>query len=319
MMFTEYAKGIYSVYDIQKIVTKHGLRTKKGEEIHVNSIYTLMHNPFYCGMIRYKKYKIIAPHPYPTLITKELFDTCQEIMRGRRSVAAKPKNKEVDFAFRGLIRCHYCGAVYSPELKKEKYVYMRPNKRNNKCKHCKPVPEKSVIKQMEDCLKNIKIPENILHGIKNALETTLNSKKQFHNTNMKTLKTNYTTIQRKIDNLLDLRLEDGISKEVYDKKFSELKAQQYEINKQLQNYTEADEHFNITFSLMLELTQKAHQLFKSSNSSQKKQLLNFLCSNFTLEGEKLRPDWAFPFSEFFKNTDYTVWLPGRDSNPRPID
>ena len=53
----------------------------------------------------------------------------------------------------------HCGCSYSPELKKKKYVYMRPTKSKGACKVCFQMNEQKILSQIEDVLKRMVIPK----------------------------------------------------------------------------------------------------------------------------------------------------------------
>lgn len=62
--------------------------------------------------------------------------------------------------FKGMITCKNCGCTVTPELKKGKYVYLRPNTKGD-C-DCKQINEQVAVKLVEDTLKSMTIPEDVL-------------------------------------------------------------------------------------------------------------------------------------------------------------
>lgn len=52
-------------------------------------------------------------------------------------------------------------------------------------------------------------------------------------------------------------------------------------------YIQADENFGITVSYFLDLASRAYDLFQSSDVDRKRMLINFVGSNFKLEGKKV--------------------------------
>ena len=73
----------------------------------------------------------------------------------------------------------------------------------------------------------------------------------------------------------------------YDKKASELKQRQYELNDKLKRVIEADESYSIMLITLLNICSRASELFESSKVEQKRQLINFLLSNLKLRGKTL--------------------------------
>lgn len=93
-----------------------------------------------------------------------------------------------------------------------------------------------------------------------------------------------------------------------------MKQKQYDINLQLEDHQKADESFIVNSTYILELVNRAPELFESSKEEQKRQLLNFLLSNLKLEGEKLLFDLKQPFDVMLECSKSQKWLPRLDSN-----
>ena len=129
-IFENYATGDYSLDQIGKIASEGGLTTKLGNLIKANNIERIIKNPFYYGYMKYEG--MLYKHVYPKLISKELYDACQLIKSGRKR--SKNRRTEQEFILKGIVKCSYCNHLYSPEIKKEKYVYMRPTKGH--CDRC---------------------------------------------------------------------------------------------------------------------------------------------------------------------------------------
>ncbi|WP_375333981.1 hypothetical protein [Candidatus Tisiphia endosymbiont of Xenochironomus xenolabis] len=87
--------------------------------------------------------------------------------------------------------------------------------------------------------------------------------------------------------LIDLRLNGELSTEEFQAKKQQLKDRQYEINRLLKIYDEADDKFTDTVSTLITLASEAYETFKGSTIAEKRELLNFIFSNLTLEGCKL--------------------------------
>ena len=81
----------------------------------------------------------------------------------------------------------------------------------------------------------------------------------------------------------------------------------------MQRYTQADENFYITANTVLNLAQRAEQIFESSEIDEKRQLLNFLLQNLELQGRKLSFKLKTPFDTVFqmnKCSNFATWLRG---------
>jgi hypothetical protein len=88
---------------------------------------------------------------------------------------------------------------------------------------------------------------------------------------------------------------------------------------ELQGHHTADDSYRVTLSSLVSLMSRAYTLFQSSKNEQKRQLINFMFSNLKLEGVKLQYSLRSPFHLMVNPQSYEEWLPGPDSNQRPID
>tara|TARA_Y100000310_G_scaffold241399_1_gene245356 strand:+ start:2079 stop:2342 length:264 start_codon:yes stop_codon:yes gene_type:complete len=85
------------------------------------------------------------------------------------------------------------------------------------------------------------------------------------------------------------------------------------------SYIQADEKFYITANTVLSLAQRAYKIFKSSETHEKRQLLNFLLQNLQLNNRNLLFKLKTSFDKVLYANRYSGMLPEQDSNLRPID
>tara|TARA_B110000259_G_scaffold49022_1_gene57285 strand:+ start:1445 stop:2956 length:1512 start_codon:yes stop_codon:yes gene_type:complete len=314
-MFEDYATGLYSMEDLRLMVEKAGLRSKKDCKIAKSQIEKVLRNPFYYGYMKYND--ILYKHIHPTLISKELFDECQAVKQGRRK--SKYKRTQKPFALKGMLKCQHCGCSYSPELKKGKYVYMRPTKSQGNCSYCYHLNENKILSQIEDALKGMEIPKNILVEIGDELKKSSNKEHQCQIQESKKLQNQYEAIQNRIKKARELYLDDGFTKEEYNETIADLQVERQNMETRLQKLSKADDSFNQNVSTIFEIASKSHELFKSSDIEEKRRIISLLFPNLSMNGDKLVFIMRKPFDMFLNADDRLKWLLGRDSNPRPID
>jgi hypothetical protein len=239
---------------------------------------------------------VLYPQKYEPLISKELFDMCQEVKKNWNKkpfqYAAKP------FIFRGLIRCARCGCAMSPEIKKNKYVYYScTNAKKDLCDKKVYINEQILLKPIYKILRAFKtIPQERIDEIVEDLKKSTKSKDVYHKDSIKKLRDEHDAVQVKLQRLTDLLIDGSIPKEVYDLKLQEFKNRQQDINLQIQNHSGADENYYITISAVLNIAKNALSLFESSDTSQKRAILNFLLQNSTANGKKLTFTMRSPFN-----------------------
>ncbi|WP_425360389.1 hypothetical protein [Candidatus Tisiphia endosymbiont of Ceraclea dissimilis] len=98
-----------------------------------------------------------------------------------------------------------------------------------------------------------------------------------------------------------------MSTEEFQAKKQQLKDRQYEINRLLKIYDEADDKFTDTVSTLITLASEAYKTFQGSEMPQKRKMIKFVFQNLKLRGKKLETSLRFPFDIFEKTTTCTEW------------
>lgn len=93
-----------------------------------------------------------------------------------------------------------------------------------------------------------------------------------------------------------------------------MREQVVEITIRLEQLQEAEDNYYFTSKYVLEIVNRAFELFVSSEVEEKRQLIKLILSNLRIEGEKLVWDVQKPFDLFLNATDSTGWLGREDSN-----
>jgi len=133
-LFELYASGAYSVIDLERICDEMGLKSKRGKPLRKTSIIKILKNPFYCGEWQWGEYKGTnitkdGKEYYEPLISKELFDRCQEVFIEHDKIPkAKRKNRGREWKFKGLIICGLCGRTLLCEDMRYSYISKKTGK-----------------------------------------------------------------------------------------------------------------------------------------------------------------------------------------------
>ncbi|CAN5352560.1 hypothetical protein BH10PAT1_BH10PAT1_7300 [soil metagenome] len=70
---------------------------------------------------------------------------------------------------------------------------------------------------------------------------------------------------------------------------------------------DAEDNYYITANYLLELTERAYELFMSSEMVEKRELIKLVLSNLTLEDKKLRFEAQKPFDTILSFADSQLW------------
>jgi len=304
-LFELYSSGNYSIAQITEKTKEMGLKTGRNlhRPLHTSEVYHILKNPFYYGYMRYKGN--LYPHKYPVLISKFLFDKCQEVMERYHRKPFKYNAKP--FIFRGFIRCADCGCAITPEIQRG-HVYYSCTNTKKMHKRRKYVREEKLLEPVYKVLENLKLTDKQVEEIVKGLKNVHEAKNEFQKQQLEKLRKDYDRIGQRISNVYDFLTDGVIDKEIFYEKLEEYKKQQREIDGKMRQYTNADEKFYITAGMVLDLARRAKELFECSEIDEKRQILNFLLQNAELKGRNLRFSLNPPFDTIVKLNNHPISL-----------
>ena len=116
----------------------------------------------------------------------------------------------------------------------------------------------------------------------------------------------------------------SITQTFHDEIANDLEKRQQELNDRLKLLTSDNKNFQVTTSYLLDLAQRAEQLFKESDDRLRQKLLEYILSNIELKDKKLSYILNDPFKTIVETkkkalsgSNSDIWCGWRDSNPRP--
>ena len=311
-LFYEYASGIYSLADLTRKADELGFQTIRGNKAHKQTIINMLKNPFYCGFMRC--YGQLYPHNYEKLVSKELFDKCQDLLLGRSS----HRKRKVEDMYRGMIRCIDCGRMITPDPKTnrygKKYTYLF-------CPHCRGtcVNENIVdAKIEEDLCKLKKMPITWLEKALDIIQEEVREKHKMEIEERRVLKSKRTQLTNNLDTLLDMRLNNSITQEQYNKKYNDITKQIETTDTKLTRYNEITKQGLNTLEDLILLVSKIPEIYKNSNYDEKRKVLKLLYSNLFLQGKNPLFSIRKPLENILSGGFRHVWSGREDSNLRHL-
>jgi len=319
-LFELYSTGSYSITLLWEKMTKMGLRGLDGQKLARSNIELILQDTFYYG-IAYSKKHGQYPHRYQPLITKELFDKCQEVRASRRRMPSKLASATDNFIFKGLLPCKKCGCLYTPEMKIKKsglkFIYYSCTNSKHICKRVY-VPEKTLLDPIQRVFEKFrKIPREVQKRLVSELRALNDGEAEFHNREIERIRAEYDRAQKRVDALLEMRLDKSITSDDYDKKLQELKDKQYRLNVELDEYTKADHEYHVYVNTVINLSRRIADIFESSEPMEKRAILGFILQNPTVSGKKLEFTMRKPFNTVLELAACPTGLRGQDSNLEP--
>ncbi len=308
-MFELYATKGYSTKTLQQEMERLGLRSRNDMKVGYSMIHKILRDKFYVGIMTSKGKEY--PHKYPPLVPRELFERVQIVLNSYNKKSGKMAVKP--YALRGLIHCSDCGCTISPEIKKGRYIYYSCSNAKGICKKVW-IREEDLLKPIMEDLKKIQLPQKKVDRVVASLRALNESKAVFHQNQITQLQKEYNRLQASLDKLLDLFVDESITKEAYERKAKEYRDKQHDITLSLEEFTNADENYHITATTVFSLANRAHEIFESSEPQEKRQLLSFLLQNCRLSGKNLAFELRSPFDSILANADNPTVLRRQDSN-----
>ena len=239
MLFEEYAKGCFSISgDLVQDGARVGAEEQdpQGWHLSASQIQHILMNPFYYGEMRIKGR--LYPHSYPPLISRDLFDRCEEVRLGSRAPSAT-RYSEKPFVFRGLIKCAASGRTVTCDLKKGRHVYLICRDPADPAKKLF-VPKSEVLKQVKAVFRSIQVPDKLLECAAGTHAGKPRGRNQFHREPSQGSGASTTRFGTGLPTLLDMRLDRSITQDEYDKKARELKERQTEIAVRIEQHQKGE-------------------------------------------------------------------------------
>ncbi len=108
-----------------------------------------------------------------------------------------------------------------------------------------------------------------------------------------------------------------ITDDEYDRYYQSLREKITDTDTRLAMLQEAEDNYYVTAKYLLELTNRAYDLFVSSEAEERRQLMKLVLRNLKLDNKKLVFEAQKPFDTLLKCNDSKLWLPRLDSNQEP--
>ena len=204
-MFEAYGSGNYTLSGLRTVMGTLGLRSHTGKELSISNYQSLLKNTLYHGMMYVGGEFYEGKHE--PIITKKLFDACQEMMTRK----SKPQHGGglKPYVYRGLFKCGGCGCSITAETQKG-HNYLRCTKRKGSCSQ-KYVREEAVTTMIKQELEKVSLSEAVVDWLiaeveKEKIEDGNSSKDQIQKVNAE-----ITAVDSKLDKLMTAYLENALT------------------------------------------------------------------------------------------------------------
>lgn len=167
--------------------------------------------------------------------------------------------------------------------------------------------EEAITEQIGHVFKCLQVPQDVLDQTTATLTELHQQKIEFHTTHVNELTKEQKTLTTMMDNLYLDKLKGSITESAYTKFYHSFRDQLSDVSAKLDRLQEAEDNYYITSKYVLDLINRAYDLFESSEVDEKRQLINLVLSNVMVEGKNIVYEAHKPFDLFINCSDRQTW------------
>ena len=328
------------------------LTSQNGTILARSTFYNILNNPFYYGKYEWPNGSGNWFHGlHECVITKEEFDVVQRML----GKLGKPIAHNHSFYLTGLFRCKECGCAitatkkikhYQETSRTVTYTYYHCTRKNKAIKcNFKPLTEENLFRDINEFLLTVKPDIEFIKWAKKWLAIVHKDQSENQETVLKSQQRALEDTERRLNKLLDMRLNDMLDDSAYKIKKSQLEKEKRDISEMLANVEKGLDAWRVKVENTLDFAYACQQKFASGTRDDKHEIMMRLCSNLcitnhktldiTLKREYLpladQDNWDERYKDWLEPVKYTemmaknpdlrpanpLWLPRVDSNHEP--
>ena len=317
-IFTLYNTGDKSVKDIAELLFTQGFRSRGNNKYHKSKVHKILSNPFYCGIMRKYDKEYLGNHK--PIISKKLFDSVQEVINKKTNT----KKQKLYFAYRGVLKCDTCGCALTATKKKGKHIYYYCTNGKGKCdEHKTYLTENHITQELNKMFDNLIVNEKLINKCYKASKERIGQTGEYLEQAKQSIQTSIQKAEERKNKLLDLLLDESVSKEVYDQKEKTLNNEIIRLKKDLE---ELNKQKNQNSEKTLELIKsvflypiQAKFEFDKAKSTELEKTVKSLLWNASFDKQKIANlSFKEPYlrlSKIKNKSDFCSVRRDRDSNP----
>ena len=302
-LLEKFAIGAISIPEIKNKLFEQGVKTKKAYPLSYTTLGAMLRNPFYYGVFKLKGELHQGSHQ--PMISKETFDQIQSRLENNGRIVDwtdKTRNAK-NFLFSELGKCGECGYTITREYHKKKtgreFKYYRCSKKSKTC-DCKQkaINEKDLAPQVEDLVSKIAINDNWYQWSLEVINNWKNEELGDLESQIMGLKAGLNDNEIKLERLLDLYIEGGLTNDEYKLRKNKLINQNIEIDNKITQIRAKSSAWFEPLASALKTSNEAHHSINKKNYTQMLEILKITGLNRKLHNQKFNIELIRPFSFF---------------------
>jgi len=276
--FEMYSTGEFTLKNIAGFFAKSNLKSYQDKTLSESRVQFMLQNPIYYGLIRFNNELYQGVHE--PIISKKLFDLVQEVMSNR---GKKQRQRKHEFIFSGLMRCGGCGCLITAETQKG-HNYYRCTKKKGNCPE-KYLREEELVNQIKTKIQKVSLLKGWAKKMLNELAKETNQANIQSQPLIQNLHHQKREIDKKLDDLLNLRLDGLIDNEQYLTKKNLFINQQSAIDGEIADFESKGNNRLEPMKEMILSASQAKILIRKNNPYEFRSFLKNIGSNFVLKNK----------------------------------
>jgi site-specific DNA recombinase len=303
-IFRLYATGNYSLDQLVSYLADQGLKNKEGGKLIRTSLATILHNPFYIGLIRIRRTGEIFSGIHEPLVNKSLFDDVQDILSGKK----KKGPGRHDFLFRRIFTCQDCNRVYIGEKQKGLNYY--------RCHFCKGscVREEVFEQEVRGILRPLQLSPDEIEQVSLLAGTMKKSRQTMEEKKKQEIQFRLEKCKSRLDRLTDAFVDNMIEKETYLQRKQSVLGEMKAIEEEMAEHDDQEDSIGRKVTEKLELLKSLYLSYIKGTNDKKRELIKKVSSNCQISGKNVVIELKTPFKELSEFLETHYGGPSRTKN-----
>ena len=286
--FGLYSSGRFNLKSLGRELWDLGLKKKNGAPYSPNRLSFILKNPFYYGLIQIKKTGQNFAGLHQPLISRRTFDRVQAVLQGKLNTRALRH----DFVFRRRLKCEACQYSLIGETTKG-FVYYRCHTATcpTTCLR-EDVVEAEVFRQ----LSKLEFAPQERRYLQQELERMRGNAAVHREETITSLKLRLAQMEDRLNRLTDAYIDRLIEQDLFEARKKALLSERLDLEAQTSSWQGGKRDLSEELAKFIERADSACLAYKSGSVEEKRDLLDSITSNCSVDGKLPIIMLRLPFS-----------------------
>lgn len=294
--FELYATGNYTLHALRDELDRRGLRNAKNGRLSITGVSTILNNPFYVGVIRFRRRESYLGKHEP-LLSHALFERVQAVLRGLTNV----RIHRHDYLYRRRLRCATCSRSLIASRHKG-HIYYRCQTRS-----CPTtvVREETVLTATRRELARVAFTSEQLQSLRQHAGRLLDRRVTENAQEIARLQAAIGDVTARLNRLVDLYVDGGLAKGLFETRQQALVMERSKLDESLELSRNAPRTLAKVLEIVIDRAASALDQFEERETLEdKRALLDELTSNRTVRGKHVEFTLAPVYAELARQREF---------------